>query len=554
MDRRAPLAVLVLALLVGGSGCFGGKSARRLDLPSGKVAYWAGGALWSVDTDGRERRRLTHAAHVIDLQPTWSPDGRTLAWIRQPRAQRPGLDASQLWTVGARGKNPRRLEVGQGIHDPAWSPDGRTIAYSRRGQLWLVDAGSGRARPLGVAGGCPRWSPDARRIAFCGVGGGGPESSPLMTLELALGRAGVKTLVANRRANYPGGWSPDGRSIGFSIQNGHDDVWAVAASGGKPVRLVARPGVQSIVGWLPTGQLVIGDSPPKARHTAWLLVDPVHGRTTNLWRLGLAGDPIGWFSPGHRVAPVDESVRSTGRLVSAAGARLFVECQGHGPSVVLDSGLGVPSDTWAAVQGRVASFARVCRYDRPGNGVSQPTSGKRDSAADVARLLALLRAIRLPPPYVVVGASFGGLNAQLLAYRHPSLLRGLVLVDAVDPDLDRLIERLLTPRQARERRAQLEMNAEGVRFTDLLASDAEVRRAARRLTAPLVVLRHGRPFAAGPGFPSAAVERLWSGLARRLTSISSRGRLVVARTSGHRIAETQPALVVRAIRSVLEGR
>jgi pimeloyl-ACP methyl ester carboxylesterase len=59
------------------------------------------------------------------------------------------------------------------------------------------------------------------------------------------------------------------------------------------------------------------------------------------------------------------------------------------------------------------------------------------------------------PPYVLVGASFGGLNAQLFASEHPREVAGVVLVDGLHPDLDRRIEAILGPRASAERRAAL---------------------------------------------------------------------------------------------------
>jgi hypothetical protein len=52
---------------------------------------------------------------------------------------------------------------------------------------------------------------------------------------------------------------------------------------------------------------------------------------------------------------------------------------------------------------------------------------------------------------------------------------GVVLVDGLHPDLDRRIEPILGQRDGAARRAALARNGEGVRFADILASDAQVR-------------------------------------------------------------------------------
>src|SRR5580700_510808 len=68
-----------------------------------------------------------------------------------------------------------------------------------------------------------------------------------------------------------------------------------------------------------------------------------------------------------------------GRLVEVEHHRVHLDCRGTGsPTVLLDAGLGDSSATWALVQPQVAKFTRVCSYDRPGLGWSDPSSGPRD--------------------------------------------------------------------------------------------------------------------------------------------------------------------------------
>lgn len=103
----------------------------------------------------------------------------------------------------------------------------------------------------------------------------------------------------------------------------------------------------------------------------------------------------------------------------------------------------------------------------------------------------LLDAAEVEPPYVLTGASLGGMNAQLFAARHPEDVAGVVLVDSLHPDLDRRIEPLL----ARERRDALAQNPEGVRYADLLRSDDQLLNARQGFPpVPLIVLQHGISF------------------------------------------------------------
>ena len=59
---------------------------------------------------------------------------------------------------------------------------------------------------------------------------------------------------------------------------------------------------------------------------------------------------------------------------------------------------------------------------------------RREGAQVVQELRALLRARQLPPPYVLVGHSLGGLYMQLYARQYPAEVAALVLVDSTHPE------------------------------------------------------------------------------------------------------------------------
>jgi pimeloyl-ACP methyl ester carboxylesterase len=106
------------------------------------------------------------------------------------------------------------------------------------------------------------------------------------------------------------------------------------------------------------------------------------------------------------------------------------------PTIVLEHGaFGCASD-WAVVQERLAAKGlRSLAYDRAGLGHSDPGPKPRDGRAIVADLAALLRRLDERGPFVLVGHSMGGLMVRLFALTHTDLSAGVVLVDAVTPDL-----------------------------------------------------------------------------------------------------------------------
>jgi Tol biopolymer transport system component len=126
-----------------------------------------------MNADGSGLTQLTFA-RGIDQWPSWSPDGKTIAYSNSGTAR---LDANalsrtqEIWTVPANGGPPTRLTYGGGGSDmPAYSPDGRSIAFTNGGGLFIMGA-NGR-HPQLIAGLtarvalCPRWSPDGSRLAY----------------------------------------------------------------------------------------------------------------------------------------------------------------------------------------------------------------------------------------------------------------------------------------------------------------------------------------------------------------------------------------------------
>jgi pimeloyl-ACP methyl ester carboxylesterase len=236
---------------------------------------------------------------------------------------------------------------------------------------------------------------------------------------------------------------------------------------------------------------------------------------------------------------------ATGRLVDVGGYRLRVDCYGQGDvTVVLEAGLCQTRASWGRVVDDIASFARVCAYDRAGLGESDRAPGPRTPSRAVEDLERVLVAARAKAPYVLVGHSVGGLTVRLYAARHPERVRGLVLVDASHEAQSARLAELM---EARDRAAFLEhqggRNCEGL---DLLAAPGELQMAGSLPAVPLVVLT-ARPRWVIAGCPDDAVRsELQAGLAR----LSPGARQVIAERSGHFIQLDRPDVVTAAVREV----
>jgi pimeloyl-ACP methyl ester carboxylesterase len=124
-----------------------------------------------------------------------------------------------------------------------------------------------------------------------------------------------------------------------------------------------------------------------------------------------------------------------GRSVDIGGRTLNIFCSGAGaPAVIFESGGPGPGLEWEGFQPEVAKFTQACWYDRAGEGWSDPGPFPRTSNAIAKDLHELLKRAGVPPPYILVGASIGGLNSRVYGGLYPNEVAGMVLVDSAHED------------------------------------------------------------------------------------------------------------------------
>ena len=230
-----------------------------------------------------------------------------------------------------------------------------------------------------------------------------------------------------------------------------------------------------------------------------------------------------------------------------AELELYIHCQGAGgPTVVFESGLGLDSTEWSAVQGNVSELSRACAYDRAGRGQSSPPPYPHGQQQMARELYALLHNAELVGPYVLVGHSMGGAIVRWFQRAHPERVSGMVLIDATGEDLDWFYENLAkAPPDAVPEFWRNLRNWEGLDRESLVAGYAGLRGSAGALgDRPLVILTSGQPAADLP-------RRLRA--QSMLPALSTNSVALVVDESGHNIPLERPALVARAVRAVVDA-
>jgi Tol biopolymer transport system component len=298
----------------------GGDSLVVVDRESDSKPY----GLFVLSVESGEKRRLTSAPALTrgDSGPAFSPDGRTLAFVRTA-----DLGSADLYLLdvgeGLRAMGePKRLAPGRPqVKNPAWAPEGHEVIFSdfgvsssylwrvaalrsvERGRLAVGENGVGlsisRERHrlvysreisdvniwrVAISGpqaktaiperfifstqseSNPQISPDGKKIAFSSSRSGTIE---IWTCDYDGSNRGPLTSFGRGHSASPR-WSPDSRSVSFDSNiDGQWEVYVVDASGGKPQRLTLHAAEDANPSWSRDGKWIYFNSNRTGSHQVW---------------------------------------------------------------------------------------------------------------------------------------------------------------------------------------------------------------------------------------------------------------------------------------------
>ena len=252
------VGLATLVALLAGTGVSRGATApavpRTLQAGGGKIAFVRpgpennpevrGDGLYLANADGSSVIRLVSGRKIYS--PAWSPDGRKIAFSCQ----------LAICVVGADGRGLKRLTKPKFCNPPhlkpmktwdwypTWSPDGRRIAFERRCEppnqpeyllnpnIYVMNANGTRQRRLFPHAGMPAWAPAGGKIALF-VPTAGANWGKLVVRNAS--GAPAQVLDAGGVGASRPAWSPGGQQLAFEAywpDSDSEAVWTMSAGGG----------------------------------------------------------------------------------------------------------------------------------------------------------------------------------------------------------------------------------------------------------------------------------------------------------------------------------
>ena len=246
----------------------------------GRLLFIKDGNLWDYQNG---------AAHEVAVgntfrQPRWSPDGSRFAYVYR------GTNFSDIFVGVADGSSHTRLTSSQAriIEDndwnfrPTWSPDGRQIAYvtdtaSVNPTLWVMNAADGSGRRAVRSADFVQeavdelsWSPDGAWLAMTLFSGPGPSQVALVSMAAGQ-RVSGRVLTQHANGALDPAWSPDGAWLAYVGREGRAVNLYVARPDGTGTQKLTASGVVRAPAWSPDGKHLAFLSAQTGAFEVWVI-------------------------------------------------------------------------------------------------------------------------------------------------------------------------------------------------------------------------------------------------------------------------------------------
>jgi Tol biopolymer transport system component len=231
--------------------------------------------IYTVSPNGRNLRNLTPNSPAADDSPSWSADGRRIAFWSTRRGPDNPTGDQEIFVMNANGSGLRQVTKNK-VDDggPAWSPNGDRLVFHRfpgdgsGADLFTVRVNGRGERNLtrspGIGDLHGVWSPDGREIVFMRDDSGSENDIATIRPD----GSNLQALTATDTDEEGPDWSPDGKRIAFhwnAAPHGEDyEVYVMLRDGSSPpTRLTTAEGFTPV--WSPDGRKILFSNNPRPR-------------------------------------------------------------------------------------------------------------------------------------------------------------------------------------------------------------------------------------------------------------------------------------------------
>ncbi|CAN5896811.1 winged helix-turn-helix domain-containing protein [soil metagenome] len=250
--------------------------------------------IWFISVDGSEQRRLTDApgGGLRDLGPVVSPDGRSLAFLRERNWTSTAIVLLPL-PHRAEAAAPRQLTPDTySVRGLAWTPDGRDLVFSSGGHLGISHIAKVSAVPQSGRTAEPEFLHSGEQATGISISATGrivyaAVSRDTALYELALSGTSAAPMATGAFSStfeeHTAAYSPDGSRLAFaSTRSGSEEIWIANRDGSNPLQVTSMGGPQCAnPQWSPAGRTILFNS-RRAGSADLYLLQPDSGKLTQL--------------------------------------------------------------------------------------------------------------------------------------------------------------------------------------------------------------------------------------------------------------------------------